>query len=250
MSRRRPQEQSRPRPQFQPEFRQLPPGPVGEALREIQDNIYKLRGRSPLLRKPEDERKIDINESWETNKLFPPPSVATYTNLNFQEEWGFVVPFTEVTGASGSLTVNMLIVLPFQLNGTITIDRITVQINTAAASSHYSVGIYDSTKTLTNAYYKFDSSTTGIKTQTPASSTTLAAGFYWLGHTTDNASVQFNLAFNSSPAAVHNFINNSVTIMGTAGATSSGDLPSSFTTITDAAVHTPAVRFFVSTMGG
>lgn len=96
--------------------------------------------------------------------------------------------FTQGAGSQGSSTtvsVNTQIASPIYVPSSTTADRICLQVNTAAATALWRLGVYaDSGSMYPGALMldagTIDASTTGVKEITPGAALTLPAGVYWV----------------------------------------------------------------------
>jgi hypothetical protein len=142
--------------------------------------------------------------------------------------------------------VDLLVLYPCLLFDSYTIDRVSFEITIAPGGlTAVSFGLYDTTKTrVVNA--KLTSISAAVKTIS-ISSVTVTAGFYWLGFTQTGAAGTYRLF--STDANIQSFQNASVADFGTGGATTGGDLPASFTTLTSlTTLNVPMVRFWNSSL--
>lgn len=124
-------------------------------------------------------RGVEITSDYVPHDLFSFRKIGT---TGF-ESW-FTIPLSNTAMTTGALTANRLYAFPFVVGRTATLDRIAINVTTAASGSKARCGIYD---TNDNGYPynlvvdsgELDSGTTGIKSTTISQS--LPGGhLYWL----------------------------------------------------------------------
>lgn len=119
----------------------------------------------------------------------PVPNVGTVAGTGFFVPYTIFYPQSTVSAAlvtSGNQIVAIMFVLPFA----ITVRKVSVAVNIAAAASTIALGIYSAdgnTKLVDSG--PISSATTGIKTVTLATSVTLQPGTYFFVQTASSTTV-------------------------------------------------------------
>lgn len=243
---KRPQEQGRPRAPVRDEYRkQIDASPsVQQAIRDMQDSLFKLRrdlSNEGIIVGPDDV-EIDLQTAYESNKTLN-TSVATPATLAL-EFWGGTYVTAPDRGTAQFPSVNnKLEVVSFHIMLPSKVDSVTIAASTFFGGDSFSIGIFNSSKVLTGATYKFAGAGAGRYTGTFAE-VTLDTGLYWLGWT---SSVNPTLSQSFLQATgFQNAVNN---CQGEAGSTSSSNLPTAFTSISTSTMdRIPLVRFWHSSL--
>lgn len=118
----------------------------------------------------------------------------------------------------------------------ITIDRILIEVSTAVASTNVRIGLYtDNGSVYPNALITnsdtgvFDSSTTGVKTNTPAANITLTQGLYWIVVNSDGApTLRYYASAGIYPAIGHTNASGFAALTEYRVASAFGALPSTY----------------------
>lgn len=138
----------------------------------------------------------DMDFVWNTVTIptgFPMPGAANYvSNRNFT--------FHDTTGTAGTVA-NAMVLIPVFFSGTKTLDRIAVEVTTAAAASTVRLGIYDDDGTggqpgtLIADFGTVSSATTGVKELTISQS---VSGLVYFAYVSSSSSVDLRCLVRST----------------------------------------------------
>lgn len=149
------------------------------------------------------------------------------------------------TGVTG-VAVDTLGLFPFVLYEDASIDRISFWITATSTLTAVSFGLFNFSKSRTMTA-KLSVISAAIQTIS-ITLTTISAGGYWLGFTETGGSATYR-NYPLLTSVINAFMNSTSLQVGTGGATASGDLPTSFSTLTaNTAVRLPLVRFWNSAL--
>jgi hypothetical protein len=207
-------------------------------VREVSDPVedtdaVNLRTLKKLLR---CENLVNIlEECWEYSELLDDvvestPGAALSGSFDFIVAGRLYVPSTLTTGTSHG-TANTVVVFLWVLPFDFTVTKFVIENTNAVASKFFAGGIYNSLGQLVLDSGPQSTAVASRKTITPSSPVKLAAGNYYLAHTSNDTTAQIRKLQN---AQTHqNILNNNKARAGTAAnASVAGQLPSSLGTIT------------------
>ena len=196
-------------------------------------------------------RSSDPSGSFDEGSVYYNSSLRTIRHY-FQNSWQFLPNFSSVPNPSPILvtglrvcpyaesavattligiTNNISYWIPFALNRRTSVSAISINVSTASGGSYVSVGIYSSY--LTSLYpntlltsVTLDTSSTGLKTGTLATSITLTPGMYWIALASNSFPVLTALSVGSllpltfsGTTAVTHYRNTGTTLPSTAPTT-------------------------------
>lgn len=165
--------------------------PLADGAQEIQNladdldtTLVDLKGGTTdqVLAK---NSNTDMDFKWVGSATNAPAPDSTYYISNISTTWG-----SGITAMAGGLTDDTMYLVPIFISEDMTIDRIAVEVTTAAAASTVRLGLYDSVDSVpTNLIADFgtvDSSTTGVKDKTISQAVT--KGLVWAAYVCSNSS--------------------------------------------------------------
>jgi hypothetical protein len=149
--------------------------------------------------------------------------------------------------ANALAATNTLYVIPFFLPFNKSVTKIHWRLGTNDSGDTGCIGIYNSSKALIASTGTLDLGVTGstyYATDIAEGTISLTAGFYWLGSTATSTAATFGSLTTVPTAATYQNTLAPAAVAGTAGATTGGACPASFTTITGAAATHPWVSIY------
>jgi len=127
----------------------------------------------------------DMDFKWVGSATNAPMPDAGYFISNVSTTWG-----NDIVAMAGGLTDDTMYLVPIFISDSFTIDRIAVEVTTAAATATVRLGLYSSVDNVPSAliadFGTVDASTTGVKEKTISQAVT--KGLVWAAYVCSNSS--------------------------------------------------------------